>query len=162
MHESEKKLNKRKYLMVEMGKVHEDPSWRRWADKPVGTQRVTVMLAVKHRRASTFPEGSMHHIGWRGGITIQWRYDMGRQSYYAPTVDNLDLTNAASAEILMRIYKVYKDGLYFDTTPEQFIEKMSAHVVEPILREDGCTSEDYHVVRAPGDSPMVTLARQAN
>jgi len=156
------KYGRRKYLTVVQSGLCERSRGGRDCDIFSLYQYFT--FRVKHKRGSTRPEGTFHSE-WSGSdytVEVKWLYtdDLG---YFAPEISFRPTRQAAKvANLVAKALCGWRGSCPEDrkTEPERFSDSLGAIVVEYINDQTPGCWNDYRVIRVPGDSEMMLLARQ--
>lgn len=160
MYQDNRKLGKRRYITVtQSDKV--EPTSRLSGDGDIYTVYQHITYRLKHKKGSNRPEGWFHSM-WGGSdntVDVRWLWTHDHD-YFAPEV-SFRPTEAGmrlSAKVAQALNKMRHCD---DEGPERLIADLGAYLVEYVSdNKDGCW-DDYRVLQAPGDCPMMVIARAA-
>jgi len=123
---------------------------------------MTFFYGHKHRKGSRNESGDdlagLVDVGsW--GVRIRFQHDERNTGPYAPRL-SFDAENARAYKLVAKIgkavEKIKRDHGWHGITHERLIDTLSVTVVEHV----NAHYRTYRIVMAPGDSPLVALARQ--
>jgi hypothetical protein len=153
----ERKISKARVLTVVSGQRYVSS---RGSDGDIYEANQHFRLMHKHLKGSNRPRGFLHK-GWGSDrdVSVRWLWTE-KLGYFAPEIsfrpskESLRVASMVS-DALLEIVNTDKED------PEKLIERLGAFVVEYVSdQKEGCW-DDYRVIRAPGDSEMMVIARAA-
>jgi hypothetical protein len=158
--ERESRLGKRKFLFAVRHGPYDTGSWDCEGTSKIQKETVCFRFGVKHRKRSTRPVGTIREAGWYDSTVKVVFAHTKSLGYYAPNVE-FALRSDIAHKLMVLILKALTHGNLYSMTPERLIEATGALFCEQIGDRSSCDN-DYQVLGVPGESPLQTLARQAD
>lgn len=161
MYQDNRKLGKRHYITVTQSGMIE-PTRRLGGDGDIFTVYQYFTYRLRHKKGSNRPAGWFHSM-WGGSdytVEVRWLYT-DDHNYFAPEISFRP--TEAGIKLATKVAKALHEMRNTrDESPERLTADLKAYLVEYVNdNKDGCW-DDYRVLQAPGDCPMMVIARHAS
>lgn len=161
---ADRKLGVREFITVRTGEKYLSSHGRAGigSGDDIFTEHMVFMMMTKHRNGSIRPAGWFHKGYCAKDVDVTWLWTESHK-YFAPKIEFRPESKSILklvrllGEVLTTMEHKDRDA----RGPEALIDALGAYVVEYV--DDGLAGgwDDYRVVRAPGDSAMMVIARAA-